>query len=272
MSASNERAPLERRAGRAAHEVLRTPGEPLDGTTRTMTESRPGHDFGALRIHAGSRAARPAIAVHSVPSTVIQRECVDDGGGASHWKYEYDGCSLPARFAVTMGDFTLGGATAKDNPAGAENTAFALMKPTTSGGVACDRHDECYQSCTTTKEQCDNRMYADMKEICAKASPYVRQKCYSAAVLYYQGLRRLPQADEAFQYRKRAVCACDPALLPPALRFPPLELLRSPRGGYLNWLDYQLNIAKVVGYKAFLRQEEYESYVRGGDARPVTPR
>src|SRR4051812_26218707 len=100
---------------------------------------------------------------------MVQRECVEDPGGARHWKYEYDGCSLPARLAVSLGGLTVGGA-AKDNPAGADNTAFALMKPTTERGVACDRHDECYQWCTTTKEQCDSRMYSDMREICAKAS------------------------------------------------------------------------------------------------------
>ena len=193
----------------------------------------------------------------------VQRACIEDGNGVKHWKYEYDGCSLPAQYSLNLGGLTLGG-VAKDNPAGGNNTAFSLMRPTTEGGVACDRHDECYQSCTTTKSQCDDRMYADMKETCAKASPEVRQRCYSAAWLYYEGLQKLPQAQKAFDDRKKQVCSCDPSTLPPAERFPPLELLRSPRGGYLSWLDYQLSGAKLVGYKAFRDQEQYEGYLHGG--------
>jgi len=193
----------------------------------------------------------------------LQRACVEDGNGVKHWKYEYDGCSLPAMAALTFGGLTLGGG-AKDNPAGGTNTAFSLMKPTTEGGKACDRHDECYQSCTTTKSQCDDRMYADMKETCANASPEVRQKCYSAAWLYYEGLRKLPQAQTAFDDRKKQVCSCDSSTLPPAERFPPLELLRSPRGGYLSWLDYQLSREKLTGYKVFRDQEQYDQYLHGG--------
>lgn len=200
----------------------------------------------------------------------VQRKCIEDGNGVSHWKYEYDGCSLPAH-SLSLGGLTLGGA-AKDNPAGGDNTAFALMRPTTEGGLACDRHDECYQSCTTTKHQCDDRMYADMKEVCAKSSLPVREKCYSAAWLYYQGLKQLPQAQQAFDDRKNDVCSCDPGSRPPAERFPPLELLRSVRGGYLSWLDYQLSMAKLTGYRAFRDQAQYESYLHGdggGDGNPA---
>ncbi|MGH7525493.1 MAG: DUF4157 domain-containing protein [Gemmatimonadales bacterium] len=45
------------------HEVLRTPGRPLDAVTRTYMESRFGHDFGRVRVHADDRAARSARAV-----------------------------------------------------------------------------------------------------------------------------------------------------------------------------------------------------------------
>ena len=349
------------------HEVLRSPGQPLDTATRTFMEPCFGHDFSAIRIHTGQRASLSAAAVgaraytigrhivmgrdayqpaspagrrllaHELTHTIqqnesaqrspdsltlgdpnaaaeheadraagiivetapvravampagesgywgqsaipagkslemqrtgsIQRKCVEDGGGVKHWKYEYDGCSLPAQYAVTVGGLTLGGPAAKDNPAGGGNTAFSSMRPTTEGGLACDRHDECYQSCATTKDQCDSRMYADMKEICAKASPYgVQEKCYTAAWIYYQGLKRLHQAQEAFDDRKKAVCSCDPKSLPPAERFPPLELLRSPAGGFLSWLDYQLSREKLVGYKVFRDKEDYEKYLHGGSA------
>jgi hypothetical protein len=191
----------------------------------------------------------------------VQRKCVETPDGTKRWKYEYDGCSLPANLAIGLGSLTLGGA-AKDNPAGGENTAFALSKPTTEGGVACDRHDECYQSCATKKEECDQRMYADMKAICASAPASFRQRCEVAAVAYYNGLKRLPQAQAAFDDRKKHVCACDPQQLPPSQRFPPRELLRSPRTGlYLGWLDYQLILPRLAGYRVFSNAEEYEAYV-----------
>jgi hypothetical protein len=229
-----------------------------------------GGDFGPVPIGIGKplEVSRRTVSV--------QRKCVGDSNGVKHWKYEYDGCSLPAQFSLTLGGQTFGGAS-KDNPAGGDNTAFSLMKPTTEGGVACDRHDECYQSCTTTKGQCDDRMYSDMKETCAKASPYFKQRCYSAALLYYQGLKQLPQAQKAFDDRKNQVCSCDPKSRPPAERFPPPELLRSPRGGYLSWLDYQLSLTKLIGYKVFRDPEQYEGYLHGGtgaggSAGQTTPR
>jgi len=199
----------------------------------------------------------------------VQRKCVETSDGTKRWKYEYDGCSLPANLAIGLGSLTLGG-TAKDNPTGGgENTAFALSKPTTEGGVACDRHDECYQSCATKKEECDQRMYVDMKAICANAPGSFRQRCEVAAVTYYNGLKRLPQAQAAFDDRKKHVCACDPQQRPPSQRFPPRELLRSPRTGvYLGWLDYQLILPRLAGYRVFLNAEEYEAYVR---PQPNTP-
>lgn len=45
------------------HEVLRSPGEPLDRETRAFMEPRFGHDFSRVRIHTDSRAAESARAV-----------------------------------------------------------------------------------------------------------------------------------------------------------------------------------------------------------------
>jgi hypothetical protein len=44
-------------------EMLRAPGQPLDLETRTFFESRFGHDFGKLRVHTDSKAAKAAEAV-----------------------------------------------------------------------------------------------------------------------------------------------------------------------------------------------------------------
>lgn len=52
------------------HEVLRSPGRPLDSATRAFMESRFGHDFGQVRIHAGAQAATSAQSMGAVAYTV----------------------------------------------------------------------------------------------------------------------------------------------------------------------------------------------------------
>ncbi len=42
------------------HEVLRSPGHPLDAATRAFMEPRFGHDFGGVRVHTDARAAETA--------------------------------------------------------------------------------------------------------------------------------------------------------------------------------------------------------------------
>lgn len=51
-------------------DVLRSPGEPLDQHTRHFMESRFGHDFGGVRVHAGSQASASARAVRALAYTV----------------------------------------------------------------------------------------------------------------------------------------------------------------------------------------------------------
>lgn len=52
------------------HEVLRSPGQALDAATRGFFESRLGHDFGRVRVHADSAAAASASAVAASAYTV----------------------------------------------------------------------------------------------------------------------------------------------------------------------------------------------------------
>jgi len=54
------------------HHVLRTPGRPLDLTTRAFFEPRSGHDFSKVRVHTGKRAAESARSVNSIAYTVGQ--------------------------------------------------------------------------------------------------------------------------------------------------------------------------------------------------------
>lgn len=52
------------------HEVLRSPGQPLDPSTRAFMEPRFGYDFSHVRVHTDTRAADSARAVDSLAYTV----------------------------------------------------------------------------------------------------------------------------------------------------------------------------------------------------------
>ena len=55
------------------HEVLRSPGQPLDAATRAYMEPRFGHDFSKVRVHADTRAAAAASSVDARAFTSNQR-------------------------------------------------------------------------------------------------------------------------------------------------------------------------------------------------------
>jgi hypothetical protein len=52
------------------HEVLRSPGQPLDLDTRAFMEPRFGHDFSQVRVHTNANAAESARAVNALAYTV----------------------------------------------------------------------------------------------------------------------------------------------------------------------------------------------------------
>jgi hypothetical protein len=52
------------------HEVLRSPGQPLDPNMRSFMEPRFGHDFGRVRVHTDAKAAASAQAVNASAFTV----------------------------------------------------------------------------------------------------------------------------------------------------------------------------------------------------------
>jgi hypothetical protein len=51
------------------HEVLHSPGQPLDPVTRAFMEPRFGHDFTGVRVHMDEMAARSAAAMHAAAYT-----------------------------------------------------------------------------------------------------------------------------------------------------------------------------------------------------------
>jgi hypothetical protein len=61
------------------HEVLRSPGQPLDPATRSFMEPRFGHDFSHVRVHADSEAAESASAVDALAFTLGQHIVFGDG-------------------------------------------------------------------------------------------------------------------------------------------------------------------------------------------------
>ena len=52
------------------HEVLRSPGQPLDKETRDYFEPQFGHDFSQVRVHADAKAADSARSVNALAYTV----------------------------------------------------------------------------------------------------------------------------------------------------------------------------------------------------------
>jgi hypothetical protein len=127
----------------------------------------------------------------------LQRECA---GGT--WNFEYDGCSIPASIAGALG-------IDPNNPAGGSDTQFGLAIPSAVGGKACDRHDECYQTCNPFgKSACDQRFLVDMLSICARSSesPSIKASCVAWANAYFEGVS--VGGAFAFGQRQGQVCSC----------------------------------------------------------------
>ncbi|MBP8950302.1 MAG: DUF4157 domain-containing protein, partial [Candidatus Promineofilum sp.] len=61
------------------HDVLRSPGRPLDDATRGFMESRFNHDFSGVRVHTDGRAAESARAVNALAYTVGNHVAFDVG-------------------------------------------------------------------------------------------------------------------------------------------------------------------------------------------------
>jgi outer membrane protein OmpA-like peptidoglycan-associated protein len=62
------------------HDVLRSPGQPLDSAMRAFFEPRFGHDFGHVRVHTDAPAAASATAVNAVAYTAAGSQIVFGAG------------------------------------------------------------------------------------------------------------------------------------------------------------------------------------------------
>jgi hypothetical protein len=61
------------------HDVLRSPGQPLEPATRAFMEPRFGHDFSRVRVHTDARAAESARAVGALAYTVGHNVVFENG-------------------------------------------------------------------------------------------------------------------------------------------------------------------------------------------------
>jgi len=61
------------------HDVLSSPGRPLDAGTRAFMEPRFGHDFSQVRVHTDARAAESARAVNALAYTVGRNVVFGEG-------------------------------------------------------------------------------------------------------------------------------------------------------------------------------------------------
>jgi hypothetical protein len=74
-----EKADGVRDAPPVVHEVLRTPGQPLDAETRALMQRRFRHEFSEVRVHTDARAAESAAAVQARAYTVGQHIVIGAG-------------------------------------------------------------------------------------------------------------------------------------------------------------------------------------------------
>lgn len=77
--ASGTEAPKGNERLRLVQDVLRSSGQPLDGTTRSFMESRFGEDFSQVRVHTDAKAAESARAVNASAYTVGQNVVFANG-------------------------------------------------------------------------------------------------------------------------------------------------------------------------------------------------
>jgi Domain of unknown function (DUF4157) len=66
------------------HEVLQSPGQPLDRETRNFMEPRFGYDFSSVRVHTNNRATESARAVNALAYTVGQNVVFARGHYSPH--------------------------------------------------------------------------------------------------------------------------------------------------------------------------------------------
>lgn len=79
IAAGSSAAPVATYAPPIVHDVLRSPGQPLDAGARSFMEPRFGRDFSGVRVHTDAKAARSAQAVDALAYTAGRHIVFDIG-------------------------------------------------------------------------------------------------------------------------------------------------------------------------------------------------
>lgn len=110
--APEQAAPVQRSA---VHEVLRAPGRPLDGDTRTDMEARLGADLADVRLRTGHAAAASAAEIGTRAYASGSHGVIEEGGGSEpvrlcppFWARDAQGqaSTLPHEVTHTLWDIT----------------------------------------------------------------------------------------------------------------------------------------------------------------------
>jgi outer membrane protein OmpA-like peptidoglycan-associated protein len=129
---TNRGASLQRRSGGKSgpseappivHEVLRSPGQPLDAATRAFMEPRFGQSFSAVRVHADARAAESAREVNALAYTVGRDVVFAAGQYAAQTTGGKKLLAHELTHVVQQSAMTKGGNLRLDNPYSAEESA-----------------------------------------------------------------------------------------------------------------------------------------------------
>jgi RHS repeat-associated protein len=72
--------------------------------------------------------------------------------------------------------------------------------------AACQRHDDCYDTCRTIKSDCDKRFYIEMLVQCFKALSGAYVQCFITATAYFTAVNQL--GDEEFREAQKTPKIC----------------------------------------------------------------
>jgi outer membrane protein OmpA-like peptidoglycan-associated protein len=124
------------------HDVLRSPGEPLDAATRAFMELQFSHDFGRVRVHSDARASESARAVNALAYTVGSHIVLP---GQNYAPHGIPGKKLLAHeltHVIQQGQSAeLGGAVTTSGPEASRRAMGALSNP--AGVPALQRKTVC---------------------------------------------------------------------------------------------------------------------------------
>ena len=81
---AGERVERDREVPSIVHEVLRSPGRPLDPDSLAFMQPRFGHDFSGVRVHTGAKAEESSKAVNALAYTVGRNVVFGAGEYAPH--------------------------------------------------------------------------------------------------------------------------------------------------------------------------------------------